>query len=118
MSFPVRKPEVKPRIRTETEVKVDSLLYFQSSLLSLDALVYPLRIYYRDIEIRILEVMKVENKYLKEYFVVVQLKRGNITTKPFTISCTDVDDFIKKLRSEIIKFRVGLHAFPDIYSKI
>lgn len=97
-------------------------LYELKRLPSLDNLVYPIIFRYRDVEITIVEVSKIESKWLKEYFVVVQLSRRygrNVyTSKPFTITCSDVDDLVKKLRIECQKFRIFTTFLPQLSSKL
>jgi len=119
MSSPERKPFFKPfRRTTPTLPVIDSLYEFRTTTHSLEEVVTPLALKYRGVEIRILEVTKVETRYLKEYFVVVQFKLGDKLTKPITISCTDIDDFVRKLRVEVIRLRIFAKYIPDTFSQL
>jgi len=111
------KPSTKP-LTKPTEKRLEHLYELTSSIQTLDQVVYPVAVYYRGVEVRILEVTKVETRRLKEYFVVIQLKIGNKLTKPFTITCTDIDDFIKKLRIEVIKLKVMNLLIPDTVKQL
>ena len=102
------KPTFKP-----SETRAEHLYEVARSVRELDQLVYPIEVYYRGVRIRILEVSKVETEYLKEYYVVVQFKVGDKLTKTFTIACSDIDDFIKKLRIEVMKFKIFNLLLPD-----
>lgn len=104
------KPASKP---IKTRRSADSLYDFRASVASLDQVVYPLILYYKGVEVRILEVTKVDTPIIKEYYVVVQLKYLKYVTRPFTITCKDVDDFIHKLRIEITRFRLFSMFLPE-----
>ena len=99
-----------------------SFYEFRTSVKSLDEVVYPLELKYRNVTIRILEISKLEHEYDKLYFVVVQLCKptelGFACTRPFTIWCRDVEEFVTKLRYEVLSFRVVTWFHPDLLAKV
>ena len=87
------------------EQNIDYLHELYYSISRLDQVATPIRLKYKDVEIRILEVSKQEMLDHTEYFVVVQFKKGDLITRPFTIYCENIDEFIRNLRIELIRFR-------------
>ena len=108
------KPDRKPERKIELPVRELPTLYeIQSTIKSFEEVPVPLRFLYKGIEIRILEVASVDLRGSKEYFVVVQLKYRDKLTRPFTIYCRDIVDFINKLRIELIRFRMFSFTLSD-----
>jgi len=111
MSAP--KPFSKPVSREST------LYELYASTRDLDKVIYPLEVRYRGLIIRILEISKVEHDYGKEYFTVVQIcnpvNRKKPCTDPFTIACKDIDDFVNKLRLEVLRYRVLTFFYPELH---
>jgi len=112
-------PKPKPSRKTPEVIRPsDSFYDFLATVNSLDEVIYPLVLHYRGVEIRILEVSKSEGKYNKQYFVTIQLRYGNNLTKPFTIPCRDIDEFVNLLRIEVRRFRLFTIFFKDLLSKL
>jgi len=109
---PTAKPSGEPRIPAE---EIDSIVDFAAKVTDIEQIATPIRIIWRDIEIRILEVTPIPfpNQKGRQYVVTVQFKHRDHLTKPFPIVCEDIVDFIKKLRAEIYRFKSIKFLLPD-----
>lgn len=92
----------------------ESLYDLVSSIRDLDQVVAPVVVYFRGVEIRIIEVSKIELPTGPQYIVEVQLKYKDVRSRVFPIFCRNIEDFVEKLRMEVMKFRIFLHVLPDV----
>jgi len=107
------------KLKKEEETKkYDSLYDFIAYTEDLAEVPTPIRLVYRGVEIRILEVYKAEMIDHVEYIVTLQFKYGDRVTHPFVIYCNDINDFVDKLRIELIRFKLYKRLIPDLYDML
>ena len=107
---PPRKPHAKP---SQKSFEYENFWDFVASVRDLSEVLLPIVIRYRGVEIWILEANVVDYGDHKVYIVSLQFKYRGYVTKPFPIAAYDMDDFIRKLRFELMKFKLLLRVNPD-----
>jgi len=77
--------------------------------IDLDRVVTPARFKYYNVKVYILEIQKTEmpteNGFEPLYIVSTMLEIGNVRTRVFPIPCKNIDDYINKLKVEILNLK-------------
>jgi len=75
--------------------------------MELDTIICPVRVKVDGLVVNILEVLKHElHDGTTFYTVVCQVSDGKIVTRPFCVDCMDIEDFKRKLKLEITKYKM------------